>query len=61
LDLPNPVNAVIQTRETVLKILGIKTTSDETSASVVEDEETLLSNVVATRLEFHKEYTGIVQ
>ena len=43
-----------------MKILGIETTCDETSASVVEDGETILSNVVATQFEFHKEYAGIV-
>jgi N6-L-threonylcarbamoyladenine synthase len=43
-----------------LKILGIETTCDETSASLVEDGKKILSNVVATQFEFHREYSGIV-
>jgi N6-L-threonylcarbamoyladenine synthase len=43
-----------------LKILGIETTCDETSAAVVEDGTTILSNVTATQFEFHREYAGIV-
>jgi len=43
-----------------LKVLGIETTCDETSAAVVEDGKTILSNIVATQYEFHKEYAGVV-
>jgi len=43
-----------------LKILGIETTCDETSAAVVHDGKTILSNIIATQYEFHKEYAGIV-
>jgi N6-L-threonylcarbamoyladenine synthase len=43
-----------------MKILGIDTSCDETAASVVEDGETVLSNVVATQIPFHAEYEGVV-
>lgn len=43
-----------------MKVLGIETSCDECSAAVVEDAKTILSNVVATQIEFHKPYYGIV-
>jgi N6-L-threonylcarbamoyladenine synthase len=43
-----------------MKILGLETTCDETSASVVEDGTKILSNIVATQHEFHKEFAGVV-
>ena len=43
-----------------MKILGIETTCDETSAAVVHDGKTILSNIIATQYEFHKEYAGVV-
>ncbi len=43
-----------------MKVLGIETSCDECSAAVVEDTKTILSNVVATQIEFHKPYYGIV-
>lgn len=41
-------------------ILGIETTCDETSASVVKDGIGVQSNVVATQFEFHEKYAGVV-
>ena len=43
-----------------MKILGIETSCDECSAAVVEDGRKILSNVVATQIEFHKPYYGVV-
>ena len=43
-----------------MKILGIESSCDETAASVVEDGRTVLSNVIATSLEEHKLYGGVV-
>jgi N6-L-threonylcarbamoyladenine synthase len=43
-----------------LVILGIETTCDETSAAIVEDGKRILSNVIATQFEFHREYAGVV-
>ncbi len=41
-------------------ILGIESSCDETAAAVVENGDTLLSNVVATQIDIHKEYGGVV-
>ncbi len=43
-----------------MKILGIETSCDETAAAVVEDGRKLLSNVVASSIDLHKEYGGVV-
>jgi N6-L-threonylcarbamoyladenine synthase len=43
-----------------LKILGIETSCDECCASIVEDGKTILSNVVATQIELHKPFYGVV-
>jgi len=40
--------------------LGIETSCDETGASVVKDGNVILSNTVASSLEFHKRYGGVV-
>lgn len=41
-------------------ILGIDTSCDDTSASVVEDGTKMLSNIVSSQEEIHKRYGGIV-
>ena len=43
-----------------MKILGIESSCDETAASVVENGRKVLSNVIATSLEEHKLYGGVV-
>ena len=43
-----------------MKILGIDTSCDETAAAVVADGKEVLSNVVASQIEVHQEYGGIV-
>lgn len=43
-----------------MNILGIETSCDETSASVVRDGEVILSNVVATSLKEHEKYGGVI-
>ena len=43
-----------------MKILGIESSCDETAASVVEDGRTVLSNIVASQVEEHKIYGGVV-
>lgn len=43
----------------ILKILSIETSCDETSVAIVEDR-TVLSNIVATQIEEHKIYGGVV-
>lgn len=41
-------------------VLGIETSCDETSASVVRDDFDILSNKVASSLNLHKKYGGVV-
>ncbi len=43
-----------------MKVLGIETSCDETAAAVVEDGQTLLSNVVASSMDLHVKYGGVV-
>ncbi|MFA5353241.1 MAG: tRNA (adenosine(37)-N6)-threonylcarbamoyltransferase complex transferase subunit TsaD [Thermodesulfovibrionales bacterium] len=43
-----------------MKILGIDTSCDDTSAAVVEDGQLILSNVVSSQSEIHRKYGGIV-
>lgn len=41
-------------------VLGIETSCDECSAAVVRDGKEILSNVIATQIELHKPYQGVV-
>jgi N6-L-threonylcarbamoyladenine synthase len=43
-----------------MKVLGIETSCDETAASVVEDGRRALSDVVATQIEVHRRWGGVV-
>ena len=43
-----------------MKVLGIESSCDECSASVVEDGKTILSNNIATQIDIHREYDGVV-
>ncbi len=40
-------------------ILGIETSCDETAAAVVADGRIMLSNVVASQIELHRQYGGV--
>ena len=41
-------------------ILGIETSCDETAAAVVRDGEEILSSVVSSQVDVHREYGGVV-
>lgn len=43
-----------------MKILGIESSCDETAAAVVEDGRNVLSNAIASSIEEHKIYGGVV-
>lgn len=45
---------------TMVKVLGIESSCDETAAAVVEDGRRLLSNVVHTQIDIHSQYGGVV-
>jgi N6-L-threonylcarbamoyladenine synthase len=43
-----------------MKILGVETSCDETAAGIVEDGSRIISNVVASQIDIHARYGGIV-
>jgi N6-L-threonylcarbamoyladenine synthase len=43
-----------------MKILGIETSCDETAAAVVEDGRRVLSNIIASQVDIHARYGGVV-
>jgi N6-L-threonylcarbamoyladenine synthase len=43
-----------------MKLLGIETSCDETAAAVVEDGGHILSNVIASQIDIHAQYGGVV-
>ena len=43
-----------------MKILGVETSCDETSAAVVQDGQRILSNVVSSQIELHRPFGGVV-
>jgi N6-L-threonylcarbamoyladenine synthase len=45
---------------TKMKILGIETSCDETAAAVVEDGSRIISNIVASQIDIHARYGGVV-
>ena len=44
----------------IMKILAIESSCDETAAAVVEDGRNIISSVVASQVEEHKLYGGVV-
>lgn len=42
------------------KILAIESSCDETSAAVIEDGKTILSNIVASQIKSHQRFGGVV-
>jgi len=43
-----------------MRVLGIESSCDETGAAIVQDGRYLLSNVVASQVEIHNRYGGVV-
>ena len=41
-------------------ILAIESSCDETAASVVENGRNVLSNIISSQIEIHKEFGGVV-
>src|SRR5271167_1053125 len=46
--------------KTGVRILGIESSCDETAAAVVVDGRTILSNAVASQIDIHRKYGGVV-
>lgn len=42
------------------KILAIESSCDETAAAIIEDGHKIVSNVVATQIDVHKQYGGVI-
>lgn len=42
------------------KILAIESSCDETAAAIIEDGKTILSNVVATQIDVHEKFGGVI-
>ena len=43
-----------------MRVMGIETSCDETAVAVVEDGRRILSNVIASQVEMHARYGGVV-
>lgn len=43
-----------------MKILAVETSCDETSVAVVENGKNVLSNIISSQINIHKEYGGVV-
>lgn len=43
-----------------MKILAIESSCDETSVAVIEDGKKVLSNIISTQIDIHKEFGGVV-
>ncbi|MBQ4535752.1 MAG: tRNA (adenosine(37)-N6)-threonylcarbamoyltransferase complex transferase subunit TsaD, partial [Clostridia bacterium] len=49
----------LKTKKDVI-ILGVESSCDETSVSIVKNGREILSNVVATQIEIHRRFGGVV-
>ncbi|MCZ6746871.1 MAG: tRNA (adenosine(37)-N6)-threonylcarbamoyltransferase complex transferase subunit TsaD, partial [Acidobacteria bacterium] len=43
-----------------MKVLGLETSCDDTAAGVVTDDHQVLANIVASQIEIHGPYGGVV-
>ena len=46
--------------DTDILILGLESSCDETAAAVIKNGRTVLSNVISSQIDIHKEYGGVV-
>ncbi len=58
--LPLRTQAISSWGKNSLLVRGIETSCDKSSAAVVRDGNELLSNIVATQIEIHKPFMGVV-
>ena len=47
-------------KKAIMMILGIETSCDETAAAIITEDGTILSNVIASQIETHREFGGVV-
>lgn len=43
-----------------MKILSIETSCDETAVAIIEDGQTVLSNIVSSQIDIHKAFGGVI-
>jgi N6-L-threonylcarbamoyladenine synthase len=43
-----------------MKVLGIESSCDETAAAVINDDKSILSNIVSSQIQNHERYGGVV-
>ncbi len=43
-----------------MKVLGIETSCDETAIAIVDDAKNILSNLIISQIDIHKEFGGVV-
>ena len=43
-----------------MKVLGIESSCDETAVAIVDENKNILSNVVVSQIDIHKEFGGVV-
>ena len=55
-----PLRRVAQNNLMSVRILGIESSCDETAAAVVADGREILSSVVASQIDVHRKYGGVV-
>lgn len=62
MDYENEMNEKLKKLRTkkVVRILAFESSCDETSVAIVENGRKILSNVVASQIEIHKRYGGVV-
>ena len=54
------INVSLQQKNMTTRILGIESSCDETAAAIVADGREILSSVVASQLDVHRKYGGVV-
>jgi len=43
-----------------MKVLGIETSCDETAVAIVDDQKNIISNLIISQIDLHKEFGGVV-
>ena len=43
-----------------MKVLGIESSCDETAIAIVNDDKEILSNIVVSQIDIHKEFGGVI-
>ncbi|MFT6332005.1 MAG: N6-L-threonylcarbamoyladenine synthase [Lentimonas sp.] len=43
-----------------MKVLGIETSCDETAVAIIDDQKNIISNLIISQIEIHREFGGVV-